>query len=70
MHDHAVAMGKCFDLGHGGFAVGASSPASDRGIFRDIIIDGVNGVLMDIDQPGFLDRALRAMDNANLQSIV
>ncbi|MBN8971418.1 MAG: glycosyltransferase family 4 protein [Xanthobacteraceae bacterium] len=38
---------------------------SDHGAFPYFIESGVNGVLMDISTPGFLDRALTALENAD-----
>ncbi|MCO5132680.1 MAG: glycosyltransferase [Xanthobacteraceae bacterium] len=38
---------------------------SNHGAFPFFIRSGVNGVLMDIDAPGFLDRALTVLENAD-----
>jgi glycosyltransferase involved in cell wall biosynthesis len=43
--------------------------ASNHGAFPHFIVDGVNGVLMDIDRPGFVDRALRVLEGADLATM-
>jgi glycosyltransferase involved in cell wall biosynthesis len=49
--------------------VGRPLLASNRGPFPHFIVDGVNGVLMDIDTPGFLDRALRVIETSDLATM-
>jgi glycosyltransferase involved in cell wall biosynthesis len=42
---------------------------SDHGAFPHFIKDGVNGVLIDINTPGSLDRALTILENADRQAM-
>jgi glycosyltransferase involved in cell wall biosynthesis len=42
---------------------------SNRGVFPFIIKDGENGTLIDIDRPGFLNRAVDALEQADLTSM-
>lgn len=39
---------------------------TNRGVFPSIIKDGVNGALIDIDRPGFLNRAIDVLEHADL----
>jgi glycosyltransferase involved in cell wall biosynthesis len=39
---------------------------SDRGVFPYIIEQGVNGAIVDIDRPGFLNRAITVLENSDL----
>jgi glycosyltransferase involved in cell wall biosynthesis len=43
--------------------------ASNHGVFPHIVRDGVDGVLVDINVPGFMDRALRVLERADLPAM-
>jgi glycosyltransferase involved in cell wall biosynthesis len=42
---------------------------SNRGVFPYIIEEGVNGTIIDIDRPGFLDRAITVLERADLAAM-
>lgn len=42
---------------------------SNRGVFPYVIEDGVNGIIIDIDRPGFLDRAVTVLENSDLPAM-
>ncbi|MCZ7595433.1 MAG: glycosyltransferase [Hyphomicrobium sp.] len=42
---------------------------SNRGVFPYIIEDGVNGIIIDIDRPGFLNRAIAVLEKSDLPAM-
>jgi glycosyltransferase involved in cell wall biosynthesis len=42
---------------------------SNRGVFPHIIEEGVNGTIIDIDRPGFVDRAITVLERSDLAAM-
>lgn len=51
------------------FRMGCPILVSNRGPFPYMVDDGVSGVVMDIDQPGFLARAIATLEKSNLSAM-